>query len=418
MNISNHLNSPLPVTAEAFAELQDSSDRMLRATPHGFFRSLHDRIDWSEHLVCVKGARGVGKTTLLLQHIRDVFGPRPSTALYASLDDLWFADRRLKDLAVYLDAHGFTHLFLDEVHHLPDWSLQIKNLHDQFPALHIVYSGSSLLDLDRADADLSRRQAPYVLSPLSFREFLLLEGLSAPGPIPLPELLAHHSDIAAETLSALASRKIIPLFERYLVSGAYPFSRAVRSTFRDRLRATAAQVLDVDWPKAEPVSTETIQRAKRMLVVLAASTPQHPNMAALWRELGTERNQGMKTLNALVRAGLLALLPSRSASLKNLSRPEKIYCGDPNLMHALVPRPDPGTLRETFFLNQLRAAEHVLTYPPRGDFLVDDRLLFEVGGPGKTFRQIADAPDSYLALDTLEIGRANRIPLWLFGFLY
>ena len=418
MNNSKYHQSPFPVTADAFAELQDASDRMLRAAPHDFRRSLLDRIDWSERLVCVKGPRGVGKTTLLLQHIRDAFGPRPATALYASLDDLWFADRRLKDLAVHLDSHGFTHLFLDEVHHLPDWSLQIKNLHDQFPSLHLVYSGSSLLDIDRAAADLSRRQAPYLLAPLSFREFLLLEGLPAPAPVPLPDLRARQADIAPDLAAARAPRKIIPLFERYLLSGAYPFSRAVRSTFRERLRATAAQVLDVDWPKAEPVSPETIQRAKRMLVVLAASTPQHPNMAALWRELGTERNQGMKTLNALARAGLLALLPSRSASLKNLSRPEKIYCGDPNLMHALVPRPDPGTLRETFFLSQLAAAGHVLAYPPRGDFLVDDRHLFEVGGPGKTFRQIADAPDSHLALDSLEIGRANRIPLWLFGFLY
>ena len=169
---------------------------------------------------------------------------------------------------------------------------------------------------------------------------------------------------------------------------------------------------------SKPVTLATIRKARKMLMVLASSVPQVPRMTDLWRELETDRNNGLGMLNALERAGLLGLLPSRSATLKNLSRPEKIYCDNPNLMHALVRRPDAGTLRETFFRNQLAAAGHALAYPAAGDFLVDGKWTFEVGGPGKTFGQIADLPDSYLAIDDLEIGRGNRIPLWMFGLLY
>ena len=184
------------------------------------------------------------------------------------------------------------------------------------------------------------------------------------------------------------------------------------------LLAAANQVLDSDWSKTDPVEPQTVRHARRMLAVLAASVPQTPNVTALCRSLGVDRKQGLRILYALDRASLLALLSPGKPKLKTLATPEKIYCGDPNLMHALAPRPDPGSLRETFFFSQLAAAGHSLSAPPRGDFLVDSRYLFEIGGASKSFRQIAEAPDSFLAIDDLETGRANRIPLWLFGFLY
>lgn len=403
-----------PVNEADLQELYDAHERRLRAVPMAFRRSLHDRIDWNDRLVCIKGPRGVGKTTLMLQRIKEAF-PDPSKALCVSLDNLWFATHRLQDVAAHLDTHGATHLFLDEVHHHPDWQTLVKNLHDDFPALSIVYSSSSLLQLEAGAGDLSRRQLPYALPGLSFREFLAFEGVLTHPPVSLSELLASHADLAR----GIASRiKVLPFFERYLRSGHYPFYRESPAGYPERLRRIVAQVLDVDYPRAVPVSLATVRKARKMLMVLASSTPQIPRMTDLWRELETDRNNGLAILHALARAGLVALLPSRSATLKNLSRPEKIYLGDTNLMHALVPRPDPGTIRETFFLNQLSAAGHDVSYPPRGDFLVDARWLFEVGGPSKTFRQIADAPDSYLALDGLETGRGNRIPLWLFGFLY
>jgi len=177
MNISVSGSEREPVTEESFRELVETSDRLVAAVSTERHRSLYPAIDWRDRLVCVKGARGTGKTTILLQRIREAFGAGSSKALYASLDDLWFANRRLKDLAAWLDSHGFTHLFLDEVHHLPDWSLQIKNVCDQFPALNVVYSGSSLLQIEKAAGDLSRRQATYPLEGLSFREFLAFEGV-------------------------------------------------------------------------------------------------------------------------------------------------------------------------------------------------------------------------------------------------
>ena len=414
MNVSISGSEREPVTEESFRELVETSDRLVAAVSTERHRYLYPAIDWRDRLVCVKGARGTGKTTILLQRVHEAFGAGSSKALYASLDDLWFANRRLKDLASWLDSHGFTHLFLDEVHHLPDWSLQIKNVCDQFPSLNVVYSGSSLLQIEKAAGDLSRRQATYPLEGLSFREFLAFEGVLEHEAVPLEALLADHRALAAEIV---ARAKPLPHFERYLKEGFYPFRFGAFADYRGRLLATVNKVLDVDWPKTEPVSRETILRAKRMLSVLASSVPQQPNMSALWRELETERNQGLKMLRALERARLLSLFAAREPKLKDLSAPEKIYCGDTNLMHAIAPRTEAGTVRETFFASQLRQG-HSLLVPASGDFLVDGEVLVEVGGRGKGFGQIKDVPRSFVAADGVETGWGAKIPLWLFGFLY
>ena len=213
--------------------------------------------------------------------------------------------------------------------------------------------------------------------------------------------------------------KILPLFERYLVSGYYPIYRGVASLFAERLVAIVNNVLDVDFPAVEDVELATVRKTKKMLMVIAGSCPQQsPNMSALYRELETNRNLGLKMFSALERAELIAVLSTGNDKLKNLSRPEKIFLGDTNLMHALVPSPASGTVRETYFTNQLRASGHAVSSPSQGDFLVDGKYLFEVGGKGKGFKQIADVPDSYVVNDDVEIGIGNKIPLWLLGFLY
>ena len=190
------------------------------------------------------------------------------------------------------------------------------------------------------------------------------------------------------------------------------------SGYYERVFETVEKVLDSDYPAVEDVTPATIRKTKKMLMVLAATCPQQPNMSALYRELETDRNQGLKMLSVLERAGLIALVPSGKDTLKNLSRPEKIFCGNPNIMHALVSRADEGTIRETFFVNQLRAAGHDVACAEKGDFVVDQRLLFEVGGRKKRFSQIKDIPDSFVAADDIDTGFGNKIPLWLFGFLY
>ena len=396
-------------------ELFETSNRLIREETSTFHRYLVDDIDWSDRLICVKGPRGVGKTTLLIQRIRDCFGEDSNTALYVSLDDLWFARHSLKDLVTYLYDRGFIHLFLDEVHHLgKNWSLELKNLADQFKKLNVVYTGSSLLLLEKAKGDLSRRQSVYDLKGMSFREYLKLEGLLDVDPIPLEELLRNHVRIAGEINDRM---KVLTSFEDYQRHGYYPFYREGLSKFRERLVATVNKVLELDYPSIEEVSQDTIRKTRKMLMVLAESCPQTPNMSELYRELDTGRDQGLKMLTALERAGLMGLLDSRGIKLATLSKPEKIYCDNTNLMHALVPQVDGGVERETYFFNQLRKS-HSVKYTRVGDFVVDDRWTFEVGGKGKRFDQIADIPDSFVVNDDTAVGRGNKIPLWLFGFLY
>lgn len=403
------------LTTEDVEELFEASNRQIREESSCFHRYLMDEIDWRDRLICVKGPRGTGKTTLMRQRMKAQFGEDSRLALYASLDDLWFAHHRVKDLVEYLYEHGFTHVFLDEVHHLgKDWSLAIKNIADQFRKMNIVYSGSSLLQLEKAQGDLSRRQATYSLVGLSFREYLKLEGLLDFRVLTIGEIVADHVRIAGEIDKAL---KILPHFERYRASGYYPFYRESHKMFRERLVETVNKVLEADYPAIDEVSQDTIRKTRKMLMVLAQSCPQTPKMTQLYRELDTGRDQGLKMLKALHRAGLLALMDSRGLKLDDLSKPEKIYVDNTNLMRALVPRVNLGAERETFFCNQV-GRTHALAYSGVGDFVVDGKWTFEVGGKGKGFSQIADVPNSFVVNDDVSVGRGNKIPLWLFGFLY
>ena len=400
---------------EDVEELFETSNRQIREESSGFHRYLMSEIDWRDKLICIKGARGVGKTTLMRQRMKAAFGEDSQTALYVSLDDLWFARHRVRDLVEYLYEHGYTHLFIDEVHHLgKEWSLVLKNIVDQFRNLSIVYSGSSLLQLEKAEGDLSRRQATYLLKGMSFREYLKLEGLLDLEPLSFEDILSGHVRLAGEIDAKL---KVLPHFESYQEKGYYPFYRESYGRFKERLMETVNKVLEVDYPSIDEVSQDTIRKTRKMLMVLAANCPQTPNMSALYRELDTGRDQGLKMLKALERAGLLALVDSRGLKLDSLSKPEKIYCGNTNLMHALVPRVNEGVSRETYFYNQV-SKDHVVTYTGVGDFVVDGKWTFEVGGKSKGFSQIADLPNSYVVNDDTAVGRGHRIPLWLFGFLY
>lgn len=397
------------------ALLLETSERLISDTSVDFHRYLYENIDWSEDLCCIKGPKGTGKTTLMLQRIKEEFGENTDKVVYFSLDHVWFADHKPIDAVDYFYKNGFTHLFIDEVHHCPEWSQFIKSVTDSYPGLKVVYSGSSILKLDTGRADLSRRQTEYCLKGLSFREFLEYEGVLSRPAIDLGELKRSHRKIAADICREV---KILPLFKRYLKHGYYPFYKKSPLHFTDRLVEVVNTVLTVDLPAVEGVTPPTVRKARKMLMVLAKDCPQQPNMSALYRELETERNMGIRLLEALERAELFAGIDSGSMKLKHLSRPEKIFLGDANLMNALVNQPDVGAVRETYFVNQLRAAGHVVQAPAKGDFIVDEDTLFEIGGVGKGFGQIKDVPDSYVANDDTEIGIGNKIPLWLFGFLY
>lgn len=389
-------------------------NRRLQGTPEGFKRYLIDKIDWRDNLIAIKGAKGTGKTTMLLQHIKESFTDKDK-ALYLSLDNLWFETHSINDLVEYHYTHGGTHLFLDEVHYYSKWKTLIKNINDDYPGLHVVYTGSSMLKIDSGVADLSRRQLPYTLHGMSFREYLLYEGLAEMEPISLDLLLRDHRRIAEDILSN--GMKILPAFGEYLRYGYYPFYKSVYSGFEIRLQQVVNHVLENDYPIIEGVEQSTIRKTKKMFMILAEQVPQTPNMSNLYNELETDRNQGLKMLYALEKAGLLALLSDKPKHIDKLSRPEKIFMDNSNLMYAYAMAPNIGTVRETFFLSQL-AVDHSVTYPAKGDFLVDGKYLFEVGGRKKSFEQIKDVADSYLAVDDTEIGHHNRIPLWMFGLLY
>lgn len=391
----------------------DISRSQIREVDTRFHRYLYSEIDWNVRILALNGSRGVGKTTMLLQYLKE----HPSegeNALYISLDTSWLDAKEIFELAKYHVEHGGERLFLDEVHYLKEWQRLVKNLYDNFRNLRIAYTGSSILRMAEGYGDLSRRQVAYTLEGLSFREYLQLEGICDHNPVQLADLVNSHVSIAEKITKGL---HILPHFEAYLRHGYYPFYREDTLHFSDKLRQVINQVLDVDLPKSEDVTPETVRKIRKMLTILAASTPQTPRLGALCTGLGMDWRQGIKVIYALRRAGLLGLLAEDADALKHLGAPSKIYCDNTNLMAALTVSPDKGTWRETFFNSQL-SVRNQPTYPKAGDFLVDGKYLFEVGGKKKTYRQIKDMPQSYLVVDDTVVGHGNRIPLWLFGFLY
>lgn len=400
---------------EEYYKIQDISRRRVREMLRSTKRFLYNKIDWRDRLIAVTGSRGTGKTTLLLQHMKDSFKENPDAAIYVSLDNLLFEVYSLTELADIHYKNGGTHIFIDEVHHLNDWQLIIKNIYDDYPNMNIVYTGSSLLQINADSGDLSRRQIKYNLPGLSFREYLYFENICHFEAVSLSLLLKEHMKLADEITKG---KKILKYFQDYLIKGYYPFYKEVYAGYDVRISEITNQILESDYPAVQTVSYSTIQKIKKMLYILAQSCPQTPNMSELYKQLETDRNQGLKMLYTLDRANLLNLLSSEKSSLKNMARPDKIYCDNTNIMYSLTEKIDTGTKRETFFLNQLKSAGYTVLYPKQADFIVNNKFLFEVGGKNKNFNQIKDIPDSYLAIDDEEIGRGNRIPLWMFGMLY
>ena len=378
-----------------------------------FKRYLFGEINWKARIIGIKGARGVGKTTLLLQHILENYEDIDQT-LYASLDDLWFSTHSLIDLVDWADQHGITRLYLDEVHRYAKWSETLKNIYDSYPDMSIVYTSSSLLIMDNAKVDLSRRQTTYTLHGLSFREYLAFEDILHVPAIQLEDLLEHHVQHAMRIVKDV---KVASHFESYLSRGYYPFYREAGEDYPSRLREAVSVVIDSDLPAVENMSFETLQKVKKLIMIISERVPFEPNMSELWKQLVTNNELGLRMLYALDKAQLLSLLTSKVKNYKLLYKPDKIYLGNTNLMHVLCPSVDKGNERETFFYSQLYVA-HDVKYPQQGDFLVDDCYLFEVGERKKTYDQIADVANGFLAVDDTEVGHGHRIPLWLFGFIY
>ncbi|GHU56645.1 ATPase AAA [Bacteroidia bacterium] len=388
--------------------------RIINAVSIQNHRYIYDSIDWDSKLIGITGPRGTGKTTLMLQYIKENF-PNREKALYVSLDNIWFAKNTLLDLAEKLYNYGGTHLFIDEVHRYPTWSIEIKNIYDSFPELHIVFTGSSILKIYQSEADLSRRAINYYLSGLSFREYLLFEHKLDFPTVSLSELLDNHASIAGDITSKI---KILPEFRRYLGNGYYPFYKEGLKTYLPRLQNVVNTILDSDLPAVENIEYATIYKIKKMLMILSSLVPYTPNINQLSGEIESNRANTIKYLDYLKRAGLIITLSPYLKGMGALAKPEKIYLDNTNLLYALADNNvNIGNVRETFFANQL-LVEHTVSTSKQGDFQVDGKWIFEVGGHRKAFDQIKDLKDSYIAVDDIEIGYRNKIPLWLFGFTY
>lgn len=387
--------------------------RLLKATSTAHIRDLYRKISWSTRLIGIKGARGVGKTTMMLQRIKLDF-PDVSKALYVSLDDIWFAGHSLIDLAEQADAEGITHLFIDEVHRLPGWERQIKNVYDFFPGISVVFTGSSLLEIDNSIADLSRRCLMYDLKGLSFREYLEFEGMKF-RTLSLTEILYDHEKIAPEITG---KTDVLKYFHKYLKHGFYPFYTTETETdYLIRVNNMVSSVIDYDIPAVEKIEYSTLIKAKHLLSVIASQTPSPLNAKVTAEMLGVTVNQLIKILSLLERSQILRLLYYKTErSPKSMAKPQKVIFDNPSILNALG-FADKGKVRETF-LASMMSDSHEVAYPKNGDLLADNRYLFEVGGANKGFSQIKDIPDSFVVADDIEYGLGNKIPLWLFGFLY
>lgn len=396
-----------------------TSQRLVNLIDTSTHRYLFNHISWDSRQVMIKGARGVGKTTMLLQRIKEQFG-LSEKALYASCDNMWFTDNRIIDLVEWHEAHGGTHLFLDEIHlYEGNWHRELKNIYDSFPNYHVVFTGSSIIHLDAALADLSRRCIPYRLYGLSFREWLKFMNIADIGAIPLEELLTQHGQLAWNIINRIGNNKILPLFNQYLGKGYYPYFKtdSKLGDYYGRVERSVDTTIMRDLPAAERIEYETLYKLRKLLYIISSEVPFSLNVQALSQKIQVARNTVVRMFGLLDKGAVLRSIHSGWHSPKSIAKPEKVLFDNTDIMAALSNMNEIGTVRETFVASML-APNHKLAEPPAGDLMVDERLLFEIGGKNKNFSQIADIPDSYVIADDIETGLGNKIPLWLMGFLY
>lgn len=388
--------------------------RKIDLTSLRFTRSILDTIQWDARLIGIKGARGVGKTTLLLQYIKKNL-PIDQSSLYVSLDNIWFSVNSLSSLTDNFVKRGGKYLFLDEVHKYPNWSQELKNIYDDYPDLKVVFTGSSMLGILNARADLSRRTIVYSMQGLSYREFLNLKlGLDLPV-FSLNEILENHSDIARNI-----NLKVKPLqyFREYLKSGYFPFFQEIPELYLQRIEEVVNMTLEIELPLLRKVEVAYVNKLKQILQIISMSVPFIPNITKLSERTGINRNTLITYLIFLQEAHIIKNLYKDAKGITQLQKPDKIYLENSNFQYAFSPENvNDGNLRETFFINQLNFL-HTVEYSDPGDFFIDGKYTFEIGGKSKTIKQIKHINNSFVVADDIEYGSYNKIPLWLFGFLY
>ena len=380
---------------------------LLKNVDTTYIRHTHDTITWNDRLIAILGARGVGKTTLVLQHIKlyeDV-----DTTLFVFADDLWFSTHSLVELAEIFYTNGGKVLYIDEIHKYKNWSQEIKNIYDSYPQLKVRYTGSSILDLQRGSHDLSRRVLEYQMYGLSFREYVALKyGVEIPIHT-LEQVLANKIEFP------YADYRPVALFKEYLRSGYYPYFKD--DGYEVRLAKTINTIVEVDIPKFAELSVSTAEKLKTLLYIIAQSVPFKPNYSKIGRDLDMNRNAVADLMVWLDKADLINILRDDTEGYKLLGKVNKIYLNNPNSAYVLSDEePNVGNIRETIFFGWLRAT-HNITASSAADFKVG-KYTFEVGGRKKGQRQIKDIDNAFVVKDDIEYGHLNEIPLWAFGLLY
>lgn len=388
--------------------------RRLKGLRTTYLNEIIDDIPWEQQLVGITGARGVGKTTLLLQYIKRTW-KHNRKALYVSLSDIDFPYTSLYELADNFVKQGGAHLFLDEIHKFPRWSEELKTIYDSFPELKVCFTGSSILDIFKGKADLSRRSLIFTMQGLSFRQFLQIETGTELPKYSLSEIRESHYDICVNL-----TEKFRPFeyFQNYLRYGYYPFYLESKEYYSMKLSGTLTQIVENDMPYLLSIDYEYIDKIKRFINILANDIPFKPNITNLAGSVGVSWKTIINYLRYLHRAKIINIIFPSGKNVSALAKPEKVYLHHPNLFFLFKEGiENKGNIRESFFVNQVMY-KHGIEIPKQGDFLVDKQFLFEIGGKKKGYKQIADLPDSYIVADDIELGFENKIPLWLFGFLY
>ena len=379
-----------------------------------FKRYLSSSLPWNDRLIGIQGFRGVGKTTMILQYIKEKYG-FSDKALYVSLDNIYFADNKLSGFVSSFVKNGGEHLFLDEVHKYPNWSVELKNIYDLYKNLKITFTASSLLEIINSQADLSRRAIVFFMQGLSFREYLNFSLDTNFMTYSLEQILKNHKEISSDILKEI---KPLKHFTKYISSGYYPFFKENEDMYYKRIQSIANMVMEIELPLLRDVDVSKISKIKQLLYIIAQSVPFKPNISKLSERIGITRNTLVEYINHLSDTKLLNKLYADAHGISLLQKPDKLFLENTNLSFAFANNNiNKGNLRETFILNQLQQANSI-TYPQKGDFMVNEKYLIEVGGKNKNNKQISGVENSYIAADDIEYGFRNKIPLWLFGFLY
>ena len=378
-------------------------------------RDIMHQVNWDAQLVAIRGSRGVGKTTLVRQYIKQRYGIHAGDALYCSMDSMYFAKHTLLDMAEQFLQAGGKHLFLDEVHKYPHWSKEIKEITDLWPELKITFTGSSLLQLLNADADLSRRVLKYDMTGLSLREFLrFYKDIDLPS-YSLSEILGNADEVCDQINKVC---HIQPLFEEYLRVGYYPFFDGNETEYYSRIENVINFIIEQELPLFCGIEPAYTRKLKAMMLFLADNLPYEVNITKLATYLEINKNTVLNYLSSMQRAELLSLLYSDNKSVTKMQKPDKIYIHNTNMLYALSSSQNIGTIRECFVVNQLQKSHRVEYGKTHGDFIIDGKYTLEVGGKDKSFSQIADIPDSYVLADNLDFPIGKKLPIWLMGFLY